>query len=114
MRTEEQLAEQPRDELGDVLLFDELDADDVPILRWALLPAGDRAQARRWLVLDVVRGKTESWVVCLVDLYDLPQHMVLVWADTLDDKATVSEAYQHHDSPQGQAILSNLRSQGYI
>jgi hypothetical protein len=91
------------------LLVDQVDDDGMPVYRLGLLAEGDRAEARRQLVLDVLRRNRPPWVVGLLDLQALPRHLVLVLGSTGDDgKLEIMECAQHYDSEYGRGILENI------
>jgi len=100
-------------DLGSVLLVDELDPDGAPIYRKATLPAGDRAEARRQLVLDVLSKNPAPWMVALVDLGATPLHLYLVVGNKEEDGSVeLNEFAEHRGTELGRAAIEGI--EGHI
>ncbi len=92
-----------------VLLVDEVDHSGAPIYRTAVLADGDRAEARRRMVLDLLTKSAKPWLVCLVDRNALPRHLFfIVGSQGASGEVELTEFAQHHNSTYGRMILEAL------
>src|SRR5688572_27981897 len=87
-----------------VLLAEVFDANAAKTFRPAVLPDGDRAQARRELVHGELRKRPDRRLIYLVDVTALPTHVVIVTGQYEGEKLEVREVFQRAGSPDGRDV----------